>query len=262
MNQRRARIETAFARARAYDDHAHIQAVVAQDLAARIAALPLPSAPPSALLAAPHILEIGAGTGHLTDALIRARPDASLLVTDLAPAMVARAQARIGENPACDFAVLDGEHGPSPVAAPFDLIASSLAFQWFDDPARAAARLIGWLKPGGWLAFTTLAHGTFAQGREAHAALGLAPGTLPLPRAETLAAAMPHAQLSVTHLTERHADARAFLRAVKAIGAATPAPGHRPLGPGTLRQVMRHFEDHGCTASYEVATVVWQRPPL
>ena len=60
---RRARIGAAFAAARDYDRHARVQHQVAQDLAARIAALPLP---PQA-----RVLELGCGTGFLTAELAR-----------------------------------------------------------------------------------------------------------------------------------------------------------------------------------------------
>lgn len=252
MTARRERIGTAFGQAQDYDRHARVQARVAGALAARIAALPLPQHP--------RLLELGCGTGHLSEALGARGIGGHWLVTDLSPAMVERARARIGAAPDRAFAVLDGERGAMPGGGGFDLIASSLAFQWFDDPASAAARLHGWLRPGGWLAFTTLGHETFAAWREAHTALGVAPGTLPLPAARDLAAALPGAELRTEQFSETHADARGFLHAVKAIGAGTPAPGHRPLGPGTLRQVMRRFEQQGCTATYEVVTVLWQRP--
>src|SRR3546814_14322438 len=52
----------------------------------------------------------------------------------------------------------------------FDLILSSLAFQWFDDLGGAVGRLAGLLRPGGSLIFSTLGRGSFARWRSAHAA--------------------------------------------------------------------------------------------
>ena len=249
---RRQQIGAAFAAAHDYDRHARVQARIAQGLAARIAALPLPPAP--------AVLEIGCGTGHLTAALGTKGLGGHWLVTDLAPAMVERARARLGETPQCRFAPLDGERGPDPAGAPFDLVCSSLAFQWFEDPARAAHRLMGWVRPGGWLALATLGERTFSEWRAAHAALGLHPGTVPLPGPDALAALFPGARILVGTEIESHADARDFLSAIKGIGAATPAPGHRPLRAGALRRVMRAFEKDGARATYQVVTVLWQRP--
>lgn len=239
---RRQRIGAAFAAAQSYDRHAGVQRIVARALAARIAALDLPSAP--------RVLEIGCGTGFLTEALIEQGIPGEWLVTDLAPAMVARCRARIGDAPGRRFAVLDGEHGHRPEGAPFDLICSSLALQWFDDLPAAAERLRGWLAPGGHLIFTTLAAATFAEWRAVHEALGLAAGTPQFPPAS----AFRPEPAAVERHVERHASARDFLRALKAIGAGTPTAGHQPLRPADLRQVITRFDAAGAAVTYEVVT--------
>jgi len=246
---RRARIGAAFAAARDYDRHARVQQAVARGLAGRIAELRLP--------AGARVLEIGCGTGFLTAELVRLGLGQRLLVTDLAPAMIERARGAVGEAPGRQFRVLDGEHGARPGEAPFDLIASSLTFQWFDDLPAAVARLTGWLAPGGVLAFTTLAAGTFAEWQDAHEALGIAAGTPTFPGRAALACVMPEVALAT--IAEPQGSARAFLHAVKAIGAGTAASGHRPLPPGQLRQVMARFEAGGARATYQVATCLLRK---
>lgn len=242
----RDRIGAAFSGAHDYDRHARVQARVARRLAERVGALDLPEAP--------RVLEIGCGTGFLTEALIAQGIGGDLLVTDLSPAMVERCRARVGEAPGRRFAVLDGEQGARPEQAPFDLIVSSLTFQWFDDQAAAVARLMDWLAPGGRLVFTTLAAGTFAEWRAAHAAEGLAAGTPGFPSAADLGTMHPMQEMIVERECEAHGSAREFLRALKAIGAGTAAARHRPLGPGALRRVMARFERAGASATYEVVT--------
>ena len=240
------RIGAAFAGAHDYDRHAAVQRRTAQALADRIAALTLP--------AAPRILEVGCGTGFLTEALLAHGIGGEWLITDLAPAMLERCRRRVGNAPGRRFAVLDGEHGPRPDDAPFDLIVSNLTFQWFADLTGALSRLAGWLAPGGQLVFTTLAADTFAEWRAAHAAETLAPGTQLFPPS----AAIPGV-VAVDRLTEQHPGARDFLRALKAIGAGTPAHGHRPLTPAELRRVMARFEAGGTTITYEVVTGLMRR---
>lgn len=233
-------IAAAFDRAAArYDANAPVQRRVAALLADRIVALPPPPAP--------RVLELGCGTGFLGDALIGRITPADYLMTDLAPAMAAAARARFAGRAGLRFAVMDAA---APVGGGFDLICSSLAFQWLADLPAAVSALRAMLAPGGRLMFTTLAAGSFAEWAEAH---GDRPaGTPAYPDAPALRAM----GLAVTLDTviERHAGARDFLRAVKAIGAGTPRPGHRPLGPAALREVMARFDAGGAVARYVVAT--------
>ncbi len=247
----RERVASAFGRAKHYDAHAPVQRTVAQDLARKIAALDLPGAP--------HWLEFGCGTGFLTEALAEAGIASAGrgLVTDLAPAMVARCQARLGTGTERRFATLDAEREDPRAklgARHFDLIVSSLALQWFDDGPAALARMAGWLAPGGHLVVATLGAQTFREWSAAHAALGLVPGTPRFPPAEAFAA-LAGAQVDVALHVAPCRDARSFLRGVKAIGAGTPHPDHTPLSPAQLRAVMARFERSGPAATYEVVTI-------
>jgi ubiquinone/menaquinone biosynthesis C-methylase UbiE len=93
------------------------------------------------------VLEVGCGTGQLTQDLARYGFD--LTATDIGPEMVATARHRLDAAAASfqvaafeDLAAADGS---------FDLIVSATAFHWIDPEVRfsKSARL---LRPGGWLA--------------------------------------------------------------------------------------------------------------
>jgi len=242
----RVSIAAAFDRARDYDAHASVQRAVAEALAERILRLPLPEAP--------SVLEIGCGTGFLGQALIERLPGARWLMTDIAPGMIARARARFGSR--ADYAVMDGE-APS-VSGPFDLICSSLAAQWFADLPAALARLTRLLAPGGYLALATLAEESFAEWRAAHPA-DREPGLRRHPAVTTLR--MLGAEVEEERRRVPHTDSRAFLRSLKAIGAGTPRPGHRPLSPAALKQTMRRFEAGGSFATYHIAYLTIGKQP-
>ena len=253
MSDRLGRLQRAFdAAAPTYDAAAPVQRAVAVRLAEKIAALPLPPRP--------RILEIGCGTGFLTQALRARIGEADWLVTDLSPRMLDACRARIG-NEGAEFRVLDGE-APALEPGGFDLVCSSLAVQWFEDLGPALQRLAALVAPGGWLAFSTLAEGTLRDWRQAHADLGLACAGPDYPSAATLAGMLgPRGRIETETVVQAHAGARAFLDDLKAIGAGSPAAGRRPLAPGDLKRVMAQFDETGASARYEVAYgLLRQRP--
>lgn len=93
------------------------------------------------------ILEVGCGTGQLTERL--ARGGFAVTAIDVGPSMIAAARRRVGQ-PSVTFGVtsfedFDGDEGC------FDLVVSATAFHWIDPEVKFAkpARL---LRPGGWLA--------------------------------------------------------------------------------------------------------------
>lgn len=247
IDARQASVADRFGRAVDYDRHADIQRTVADGLAATTALLPLPPAP--------RVLEIGCGTGALTERLLPRLPGAEWIATDIAPAMIARAEQRLAGHPGLSFAVMDGERPDR--AGPFDLICSSLALQWFADLGGAIERLAALLAPGGVLAFTTLAQGSFAEWRAAHGQAEA--GVHDYPDAAQLAAM--GLEVAIRDHRVAHPSARDFLHALKGIGAGSPRAGHRPLPPMTLRRVMTAFEADGAVARYVVASCVRRRIP-
>ncbi|MCB2059329.1 MAG: methyltransferase domain-containing protein [Novosphingobium sp.] len=245
----RHRIGAAFSAADEYDRHAPVQHIVARGLASRIAVLPLPSRP--------RILEIGCGTGFLTEAIMAQGMEADWYITDISPQMLQRCRKRVGEAPDRRFCLLDGEYGEPEEMATFDLICSSLAMQWFDDQGAALSRLLGWLRPGGHCIFTTLGSDTFKEWRAAHRLAGLHPGTPDFMTVAQIAAMDPGSAQeppNILRYVEHHDSALHFMRSLKAIGASTARDRHRPLKPAQIRKVMRNFETGGAAVTYEVAT--------
>lgn len=231
MTGHKSRIAKRFADAAAdYDAHSPVQREAARRLAARVKNLNLP--------AAPRVLEIGCGTGHLTRELLPAL-GGTWFVSDIAPAMVTACRGQLG--PVANYIVMDGER-PAVANGGFDLILASLATQWFADLPAALAALAPLLAPGGRIALATLGAGTFAEWRAAHEIAGVKAATPEYPDAAALQRAFP-AGLKVEVAEEDFAAPLAepleFLRGLRRIGADTPAPGARPLAAGRLRQVLR-----------------------
>lgn len=92
-------------------------------------------------------LEIGCGTGQLTESLARLSLD--LTAIDIGPSMIEAARRRLANSGVC-FNVSFFEDFTAPENS-FDLIISGTAFHWIDPEVkfRKSANL---LRPGGWLA--------------------------------------------------------------------------------------------------------------
>lgn len=242
---RKRRISDAFgAAAEHYEAHAGPQRLAAS-LVADLARRQRPGG-------VARILEIGCGTGLLTREIQARWPGADLIATDISPAMLEQAASH--GRIAGTFLTMDGE-APSFDGPWFDLILSSLAFQWFDDLPAAIARLAGLLRPGGSLIFSTMGRGSFAAWRAAHDAAGLASGVPDYPSLDALRA-MLAGQDDAFAFAETVAlegkGARALLAHLKGIGAVVPGEVHRPLGPTALRRVMAAYDAAGGRDVYQL----------
>ena len=241
---RKARIGAAFAAAaEGYEASAGVQRIVARHLAEMAGRERLePGAP---------ILEIGCGTGLLTREIHRRWPDALLTATDLAPAMI-DATARRGL--AVRLLAMDGE-APAFEGPWFDLILSSLTFQWFEDLPAALAHLHGLLRPRGSLYFATMGAESFASWRAAHAGEGVAPGLPTYPGLADLRAMLApfrNAFACEEHYPLDMRGGQALVRHFRAIGAHIPRSGYRPLGPAVMRRVIARFDAAGGETGYHV----------
>lgn len=163
-------------------------------------------------------------------------------MSDLSPDMLGRAAS--GAMTAATFLTMDGE--APPFDAPwFDLILSSLAFQWFADLPAALTRLTGLLRPGGSLFFSTMGADSFAEWRDAHARAGAVAGTPDYPDLVTLRAmlaAYADAFAFEEHWAYDFGGSKGFLAHLRAIGATVPQGSHTALAPAAMRAVMRAFD--------------------
>lgn len=83
------------------------------------------------------ILEIGCGTGYLTKKIGSRYPMSDLIGVDIVLSMLKKCQERYSNG---HYLVADGEH--LPFNQPFDLIASNLCLQWFQDPSTSLQQII------------------------------------------------------------------------------------------------------------------------
>ncbi|MDE5610650.1 MAG: malonyl-ACP O-methyltransferase BioC [Odoribacter sp.] len=127
-----------------YDDHADAQKAIVRRLTALLDAY-VPGV-------SGDILEVGCGTGLLTERLTGKYGKDGLFINDLVDVMCAKTATRCQLPPEhC----LVGDIEQIAVEGCFDLIVSASTFQWLACPAETFARLSARLCPGGIMVFST-----------------------------------------------------------------------------------------------------------
>jgi SAM-dependent methyltransferase len=94
------------------------------------------------------VLDVGCGTGSLTQAILDAAPNARVSGIDPSPAFVAFATEHV---PGARFEVGDAQHLPYG-AHVFDAALALLVFNFFDDPKKALLEMRRVTRPGGCIA--------------------------------------------------------------------------------------------------------------
>ena len=101
-----------------------------------------------------RIVDLGCGPGNLTALLSRRWPEATVTGIDSSPEMIEVARA-VAEPGRLDFEVADLRSWTPDAAldGPVDVIVSNATLQWVPEHLALLDRFVGWLAPGGCLAF-------------------------------------------------------------------------------------------------------------
>lgn len=239
MIDRRAVAQHFSRAAQSYDAAAVLQKEVALRLAER---WPLVKMQPQ------QIMDLGAGTGFLTQHLRQHYPQAQSVAVDLSETMLQQCRSKLIAKPLW-WQKLNPFVKPDTVAfvnadayqLPFadnsmDMLVSSLMLQWCDDLVQVLAECRRVLKPNGVLFIASLGPDTLKEIRLAWQAVDdeQAEHTLNFADLHDLGDALGRVGFSdpvcdVEHITLTYADATAALKDLKAIGA-TNASGQRQKG--------------------------------
>lgn len=234
---------------RSYDAHAYVQRSMADQLAQILIEWKNKEH-----VEMPDILEVGCGTGALTQILTNEWPGATFTALDLAPEMIKIAKKRICST---DSQISNNHCKPDHIrfihadiekwsadapASCFHIIISNACFQWLSDPEQTLAQLQRMLRPGGILLFSTFGPVTFCEMHKSFEHAYRVHGMEPQRHGLSFHSVVQWKQMleisgySTVHhersiYMEKYASARDFLYSVKAMGAsaseAEPGAGKR-----------------------------------
>lgn len=199
-----------------------------------------------------HVLELGCGTGHLSELLVGKFPGARLLCTDLSRGMLEQTRRRLGGDGArrVHWLQLDASRVRDGLRARFDLIASSAMVQWLDDLPAHVDGVGQRLRPGGRYLVSGFATDNLPELALALARFDVAPGIghsrEQLERACS-AAGLRLVAFQSESIPRVYRDAREFFELLRAMGASR-YPGGSPLAPGALRALMRDYGEGNASA--------------
>ena len=227
-----AQVRRAFSGAtNTYDEHAVLQREVADRLLQHIEFVKINPR---------RILDIGCGTGYFTRLISRRFRKADVTALDLSENMVRCTSEghdrRMPWHGKHHHVVSDGCLLPFADGS-FDLVCSSLAMQWSDDPQLMMREMRRVLAPGGLILFSTFGRRTLAELRQSLAEISneRAGLVLPFPDVTSLGDSMMQlaVELPVTDsdlFTLTYPNTMALVRELKNIGASSAAINNRPSG--------------------------------
>lgn len=221
-----------------YEKHADVQKEVARRL---INALQ----PWRDILPPGPILEIGCGTGFVTEGLLELYPDRELKITDLSADMLATCEQKFGNHPNATFEVLDAEDHPTGEPE-YAMTVSGFTAQWFKDPALTLGRWLEVTKPGGLLLASFPGNESFPEWRQYCRELGLPFTGNTLPDTEEMVIKLSTGPAQVDYyedtITQKFSGAADFFRHLKQLGAHTQKKG-RHLSLSEMKMLIKHWDE-------------------
>jgi len=208
------------------------------------------------------ILEIGCGTGFLTQNIIDRLPGIQFTVTDISSSMLDYCRNRIkksGDAGNCDFKVCDITKGCP--EGEFSLITSSLAFQWVEKKGDLFKDLHAHLGKNGQLIFTTLLEGTFANIEKIFDKYN---SEFPIPELASICdlkeslSCFDKVEIVEGTYIEKYKSIKDFLDHIHKVGAGNATEKRVPMSK--LRKIIKEEKKNGeIIAEYRVAFVVGKK---
>lgn len=226
-------------RARNYNEYAKVQRTAAEFLVSLVDdQLPELSGP---------YLEIGAGTGFLTQPLLRHLPAGVFYITDLSDEMLQVCKENLS-LPSGMEVVFDIRDAEQPLdSQQYGLIATAMTAQWFEDTTATLKRYAESLKPGGLLIYSYLDESCFPEWKALCAESGVPFTGNPLPTSAPLQIETNRFCWESTtneFFSETYPTPADFFRNLKRIGAGTQKRGNKNSA-GAVLNLNEHWLKKG-----------------
>lgn len=225
------------AKASFYDQHAVIRKQTAKRLIASLE-------PWKGIIPPGPIIDLGCGTGFVTEGLSELFPDREIRGIDLSEKMVGFCREKFHQKKHLSFSVQDAEQ-PDTDQPEFGLTISNFLGHWFNDPALAFSKWLEVTKPGGLLLAAFPGNESFPEWRNYCKELGLPFTANSLPDVEEMVVKMSVGPTQVDYyedaVTQQFDSARGFFTHLKQIGAAT-RKGGRSLTPKEFDLLINHWD--------------------
>jgi malonyl-CoA O-methyltransferase len=220
----------------------HTQASLQQDCATKLLQiLDLWEVP------AGKILEVGCGTGFLTQGLCDRFPHHPLQVTDLSGDMLDFCQTHLqimGDRAPVSFQPMDGEKIESQET--YGLIVASFVIQWFKQPVETLELWLERLQPGGILCLAFPTYRSFPEWQQMCESLQIPFTANSLPHPQELVKALSdfsqNSYLQEEFFYTFHQDAGDFFKGMKSIGAGVNTSGQQ-LSAAEMKRLIRHWNN-------------------
>ncbi len=192
------------------------------------------------------VLEIGCGTGHLSEQLMARCGGGRFLFTDVSESMLRRSYERLAGRHArrARWRELDARAPDWGLKERFHLVASSAVVQWFRDLTAHLTGVARCLEPRGHYLVAGFRTDNLPELAGALSRIDVAPSIGHSPEALERAcsvAGLRLARFATDELQQRYASARELLDTLRSMGASR-YPGTRPLRRRALQELLRDYE--------------------
>lgn len=241
-----------------YDANASVQREVADRLIASLQPWRdiIPSGP---------IIELGAGTGFVTEGIAELYPERDIEAIDLSERMIDFCRQKFTENKNISFCADDAEEIPEFDDPHYAMTVSGFTAHWFKDPAQTLAQWLEITKPGGLLLASFPGNESFPRWKKYCKELGLPFTGNQLPDVEEMVVKMSLGPAQVDYyedtVTNTYDSAGHFFEDLKNLGMDTRREG-RSLTPKELSLLIDHWDANAegqITVSYHIVFLAVKR---